>query len=232
VNTAVQTKIEFVCKYCEKSFQRESSLAVHLCEQKRRFQEQNERGVQLGLQAYLRFYTMTQGSAKLKTFDDFARSPYYRAFVKFGRYCIAINAVNTARFVDWVVEKNKKIDHWCRDTVYTEYLTDYLRRENVTDALTRAIEYSLTWSEKTGHPAQDILRYGNDNAVTYAISTGRISAWIVYNCKSGQKFLDEINPDQTKILWLWIDPEFWQRKFLEYPADREYVSEILKKAGW
>jgi hypothetical protein len=131
-----------------------------------------------------------------------------------------------------VVEKNKKIDHWCRDTVYTEYLADYLRRENVADALTRAIEYSLTWSEKTGHPAQDILRYGNDNAVTYAISTGRISAWIVYNCKSGQKFLDEINPDQTKILWLWIDPEFWQRKFLEYPADREYVSEILKKAGW
>jgi len=232
VNTAVQTKTEFVCKYCEKTFQRESSLAVHLCEQKRRFQEQSERGVQLGLQAYLRFYEMTQGSAKLKTFDDFARSPYYRAFVKFGRYCIAINAVNTARFVDWVVEKNKKIDHWCRDTVYTEYLADYLRRENVTDALTRAIEYSLTWSDKTGQPAQDIMRYGNDNAVTYAISTGRISAWIVYNCESGQKFLDEMNQDQIKIVWPWIDPEFWQKKFQDYPADREYVKEMLNRAGW
>jgi hypothetical protein len=223
---------KYTCQFCEKTFQRESSLAVHLCEQKRRFQEQSERGVQLGLQAYLRFYTMTQGSAKLKTFDDFARSPYYRAFVKFGRYCISINAVNTARFVDWVVEKNKKIDHWCRDTVYTEYLTDYMRRENVTDALTRAIEYSLTWSEKTGQPAQDIMRYGNDNAVTYAISTGRISAWIVYNCESGQKFLDEMNPDQTKILWSWIDPEFWQKKFQDYPADQEYVKDLLKKAGW
>jgi hypothetical protein len=232
VNTAVQTKTEFVCKYCEKTFQRESSLAVHVCEQKRRFQEQNERGVQLGLQAYLRFYTMTQGSAKLKTFDDFARSPYYRAFVKFGRYCVAINAVNTARFVDWVVEKNKKIDHWCRDTVYTEYLTDYLRSENITDALTRAIEYSLSWAEKTGHPPQDIMRYGNDNAVTYAISTGRISAWIVYNCESGQKFLDEMNQDQIKIVWPWVDPEFWQKKFHDYPADHEYVKDVLKKAGW
>lgn len=232
MSTVAQTKTEFVCRYCEKSFQRETSLAVHLCEQKRRFQEQSERGVQLGLQAYLRFYEMTQGSAKLKSFDDFARSPYYKAFVKFGRHCISINAVNTARFVDWVVEKNKKIDHWCRDTVYTEYLNDYMKRENVNDALARAIEHSLDWAEKTGHPAHDILRYGNDNAVTYAISTGRISAWIVYNCESGQKFLDEMNPDQTKIVWSWIDPEFWQKKFRDYPADREYAKDILSKAGW
>jgi hypothetical protein len=107
-----------------------------------------------------------------------------------------------------------------------------MRRENVTDALTRAIEYSLTWSEKTGHPAQDIMRYGNDNAVTYAISTGRISAWIVYNCESGQKFLDEMNQDQIKIVWPWIDPEFWQKKFQDYPADHEYVKDMLMKAGW
>ena len=52
-----------------------------MCEPKRRFQEQDERGVQLGLHAYLKFYELTQGSAKLKTFDDFATSPYYRAVV-------------------------------------------------------------------------------------------------------------------------------------------------------
>ena len=101
--------MKYTCQYCKKDFQRETSLSVHLCEQKQRYQSKDELGVRLGLQAYLRFYEMTQGSAKLKTFDDFATSPYYRAFVKFGRHCIAINAVNTSRFVDWVVEKNKKI---------------------------------------------------------------------------------------------------------------------------
>ena len=81
MSTATQTKTEFICQYCEKLFRRESSLGVHLCEAKRRYQERDEVGVQIGLQAYLRFYEITQGSARLKNFDDFARSPYYRAFV-------------------------------------------------------------------------------------------------------------------------------------------------------
>ena len=223
--------VKYTCQYCKKDFQRETSLSVHLCEQKQRYQSKDELGVRLGLQAYLRFYEMTQGSAKLKTFDDFATSPYYRAFVKFGRHCIAINAVNTSRFVDWVVEKNKKIDHWCRDSVYTEYLTEYMRRESVNDALARAIEFSIKWSETHGHPSHDVLRYGNSNAIAYAVSTGRISAWILYNCESGQRFLDALD-QELSMVWLWIDPEFWQKKFRDYPADQEYAKEILSKAGW
>lgn len=232
MTSVVLTKTDHVCKFCEKSFRRPESLAVHVCEQKKRYQDQNEPGVRLGLQAYLRFYEMTQGSAKLKTFDDFAKSPYYTAFVKFGRHCVSINAVNTARFIDWVVEKNKKIDHWCRDSIYTEYLTEYMRKESVNDALARAIEYSIKWSETHNHPANDFLRYGNSNAVTYAISTGRISAWVLYNCESGQRFLDDLDQEQIAIIWPWIEPEFWQKKFRDYPADQEYAKDILVKAGW
>ena len=232
MSEATTAKIDHRCQYCEKTFQRESSLAVHVCEQKKRYQGRDEQGTRLGLQAYLRFYEVTQGSAKLKTFDDFARSPYYKAFVKFGRHCVAINAVNTPRFIDWVVEKNKKIDHWCRDAIYTEYLHDYLRRENVNDALVRAIEQSLRWSEQHGNPSHDFLRYGHSNVISYAITTGRISAWVLYNCESGQKFLDDLNQEQIAMVWPWIDPEFWQKKFRDYPADREYAREILTKGGW
>ena len=232
MSEAATAKTEYRCQYCEKTFQRESSLAVHVCEQKKRYQSRDEQGTRLGLQAYLRFYEVTQGSARLKTFDDFAKSPYYKAFVKFGRYCVAINAVNTPRFIDWVVKKNKKIDHWCRDAVYTEYLHDYLRRENVNDALTRAIEQSIRWSEQHGNPSHDFLRYGNSNVISYAVTTGRISAWVLYNCESGQRFLDELNPEQIAMVWSWIDPEFWQRKFRDYPADQEYAREMLEKAGW
>ena len=111
MNTATPLTFDYTCKYCEKSFSRETSLAVHVCEQKRRHQEEKETGVQLGLQAYLRFYELTQGSSKFKTFDDFAKSPYYRAFVKFGRHVQAIRAVNPTRFIDWVIKEKKKIEH-------------------------------------------------------------------------------------------------------------------------
>jgi len=175
---------------------------------------------------------MTQGSAKLKTYADFATSPYYKAFVKFGRHCVAINAINVAKFVEWVIKQNKKLDHWCKEAVYDEYLHEYTRREALTDALERGIEYTMKWSERTGHPAHDFLRYGNDNAVAFAISTGRISPWLVFNCESGQAYLADMNPDQTKIVWPWIDPDFWQKKFRDYPADQAYCEEILKQAGW
>ena len=220
------------CRYCRKDFVKESSLSVHSCEPRRRRQEQSERGVQLGLQAYLKFYELTQGSARLKTFDDFADSPYYRAFVKFGRYCVAVRAINPARFIEYVLKQNKKIDHWCRDSVYTEYLLDYLRTENVNDALVRAIEFGMVWHEETGNPSEDCLRYGNSNSICYAITTGRISPWIIYNSESGQKFLSELTSEQIAMVWPYVDSDVWMKKFQDYPADREYAKELLKKAGW
>jgi len=211
---------------------KESSLAVHSCEPRRRRMEKDEAGVRLGFNAYLKFYELTQGSARLKTFDDFAESPYYKAFVKFGRYCVDVRAINPARFTEWLLKNNKKIDHWGKDSIYTEYLLDYLRVENVNDALARGIEFSIDWSEKSNSPPHDCLRYGNSNAIVYAISTGRISPWVVYNCESGQKFLSELDPTQLAMIWSYIDAEFWNKKFRDYLADQEYVKDMLKKAGW
>ena len=222
----------YTCQYCKKDFARETSLAVHSCEPRRRRQERDEVGVRLGFQAYLKFYELTQGSARLKTHDDFCESPYYRAFVKFGRYCVAVRAVNPARFTEWLLKHNKKIDRWCTDTVYTEYLVDYLQVENVNDALARAMEFSITWSEETGTPAEDCLRYGNTNAMVYAVTAGRISPWVVYNCESGQKFLNELDTTQIAMIWPYIDSEVWMKKFSDYVADQEYVREMLLKAGW
>ena len=224
--------MKYICQYCKKDFIKESSLVVHSCEPRRRRQEQSERGVQLGLQAYLKFYQLTQGSARLKTFDDFADSPYYRAFVKFGRYCVDIRAINPARFIEYVLKQNKKIDHWCRDSIYTEYLLDYLRVENVNDALARAIEFGITWQEQTSNPAHDCLRYGNSNAMCHAITTGRISPWIIYNSESGQQFLSELSTEQIAMIWPYVDSDFWMKKFQDYPADQEYAKDILSKAGW
>ena len=233
MSTETQTQSEqHVCRYCNRAFKKPSTLSVHLCEPKRRQQQKNEKGVQIGLQAYLRFYEMTQGSARFKTYDDFASSPYYNAFVKFGQNCVMINAVNVRSFIEWLIRNNKKLDHWHKDSVYEEYLHHYLRIEPCTDALQRAIEYSIQWSEKTGNPAQDVLRYGNANTVAYAVSTGRIGAWAIYNCESGQSYLENLNADQTQIVWQWIDPDYWQKKFQDYPADQAYAESILKQAGW
>ena len=224
----------YKCRYCEKAFAKESTLAVHLCEPKRRWQQERETGVQLGLKAYLRFYEMTQGSAKLKSYDDFVKSPYYNAFVKWGRHCVAIRAVNPGAFLEWLLKNNKKIDFWLKDEFYVTYLHEYLKREATQDALERALNEMQDCADN--HPELkngfgDYFRYGNSNRVVHHIATGRISPWIVYNCDSGVEFLDRLSEEQIAIVLPWIEPEHWQRKFQDYLADTEWVKDILQKAG-
>jgi hypothetical protein len=220
------------CQYCKKTFVKETSIAVHMCEPKRRRQERSERGVELGFRAYIRFYEITQGSARLKTFDDFADSAYYRAFVKFGRYCVDTRVINPQQFLEWLLKHNKKIDHWASDQIYTEYLLTYLPMENVADALARGVEFSMDWAEKHSAQSHDCLRYGSVPALCYAITAGRISPWIIYNCESGQQFLNSLTSDQVAMIWSYIDSDVWQKKFADYPADQAYAQEILTKAGW
>ena len=90
----------------------------------------------------------------------------------------------------------------------------------------------MDWHDKTGHPAHDCLRYGNTNAICYAITSGRVSPWAIYNSESGQKFLSELNTEQVSIVWPYINSDVWQKKFKEYHKDQLYAQEILTKAGW
>ena len=75
----------YVCEYCKTGYSREKTLAVHMCQPKRRALQKNEKRVQLGMYAFNQFYKLSAGSKKDKTYGEFCKSPYYNAFVKFGR---------------------------------------------------------------------------------------------------------------------------------------------------
>ena len=222
----------YQCEFCQRQFRRESTIAVHMCEPKRRRLDRSERGVQLGLQAYVRFYEITQGSARTRTFEDFCDSPYYRAFVKWGRYCVTTRVINPTQFLEWLLRNNRKIDLWASDRQYEEFLLDYVKRERADDALTRAIEWSLDWAENNAAPPHDCLRYGGTNSICHAVTTGRLSAWVIYNSESGQALLSRLQPDQITMIWPWIDADAWQKRFRDYLADQEFVKDTLKRAGW
>ena len=71
----------YTCKYCGAKFAKEKTLTVHMCEQKRRFTQKDERRVQLGYQTFVRFYELCQKSSKPKTYEDFCKSPYYLSLI-------------------------------------------------------------------------------------------------------------------------------------------------------
>ena len=224
----------FTCKYCNKHYRKESTLLAHQCEPKRRWQQEKEAGVQVGLLAYLRFYELTQGSSKTKSYADFVSSQYYTAFVKFGRHVRDIRAVNPKQFIDYVITKNKKIDFWCHDSTYMEYLTQYLKKEAVQDALERALLEMQSYADS--HPElrngfKDYFKYGSPNRICYDIVNGRISPWVVYNCSSGVEFLETLNDEQIALIIDSIDPSIWHNKFNLYVSDTEWIRSVLEQAG-
>ncbi len=230
LNHNMETK-EYICKYCGKGFRKESTLTAHVCEPKRRAQQEKENGVQLGMTAYLRFYELTQGSAKLKTYEDFCKSPYYNAFVKFGRHMVNIRAINTSGFIDYVIKENKKLDYWCKDEFYQTFLMHHLRTENSQDALERSIKTMQKWAEDKDSSFNHYFLYGNSNAIVHDITTGRISSWVLYNCTSGVQFLDKINSEQIEMIFPYIEVDYWKKRFVDYLADTEFVKHILDQAG-
>lgn len=221
----------FECKYCKKAYRKESTLAAHLCEPKRRVQQEKETGVQLGLQAYIRFYELTQGSAKTKNYESFMDSNYYNAFVKFGRHMVKIRAVNPKAFIEYVIKENKKLDHWCKDAVYEDYLYKYVRREGAQDALERALKEMQRYADEIDIDFEDYFRKGSAGKICQHISNGRMSAWVVYHCDSGINFLANLNEEHVGIVMPWIDPTHWQHRFKDYVADVEWTKQILEKAG-
>ena len=223
---------EHICKYCGVGFVRESTLQVHQCEPKRRDQQRGEKGVVIGFQTWLRFYELTQGSAKLKTYEDFCNNNFYNAFVKFGRHCVAISAINVNQFTDYVLKNQIKIDNWCKDKVYEEYLYKLLRTESADDALERSIITMQEWAEQTDNDITTYFANVSSNRFVQHILNGRVSCWTVYCCDSGIAKLETLGEEQVTLLMQWIDPEFWQRKLHDYPADAELTRHILVQAGF
>lgn len=224
----------FECKFCKKSYVKESTLVAHLCEPKRRYNQQQEQGVQIGFNAYLKFYEITQGSARLKTYNDFCSSNFYIAFVRYGRWAVDIRAINVQNLTEWLLKNNHKLDHWTKENLYLTWLKEYIRREPPQDAIERALkemqEYADTETVLQNNFA-NYFKFGSANRISKHISDGRISPWIVYNCDSGIEWLSQANPEQLAIIMPMIDPDFWKKKFKDYLADTEWVKMILHKAG-
>lgn len=220
----------YKCGYCGKAFAREKTLAVHVCEQKRRHLSKNEKHVQLALLTYQRFYELNQNSKSTKSFDDFASSQYYNAFVKFGSFLSNTNPIYTEKFIDFVIKSGVKLDHWCRDELYDLYIKELIKIEPADGAIQRSITTMIDWANEHQAEWNHYFSYVNLNRATYDIKEGKVSPWIVLNCKAGKEMLQKMNDEQLEIIGQVIDPSFWQKRFKKLPADVELVKEVVKES--
>ena len=218
------------CRYCSKTFVKESTLAVHMCEPKRRYLQKDERRVQSGFYVYNRFYKLTQNSREEKNYEDFCKSPYYNAFVKFGSFMSNVNPLYPDRYIDWIVRSSIPLDKWCREELYDKYVVDLIKSEQVESASERTINTMCEWAEKNSSLWHQYFLYGNLNRITYDIRDGKISPWILLNCDTGITTLKKLSDDQLQTISPMIDLQFWNEKFKTNKSDFEFIKNIIKEA--
>lgn len=220
----------FKCNYCGKSFAKESTLAVHMCEQKRRYVQRDEKHVQLGFRSYQLFYRVGTNAKNEKTYDEFAKSPYYIAFVKFGYYCRDIGIDDVPAFTEWLIRNSVRIDHWNRDAQFKKWMKERLKTESVDRGVERTILFLQEWAKENNTLYNKYFTEVSTNLAVFHICSGKISPWVLFHSNEAQNMIDKFNTEQLKMVNEFLEIDYWQRAMSVNPQDSRWVTEILQKA--
>jgi len=222
---------DFVCRFCDKVFVRESSFVKHLCEKKKKFIDRELPHVRLGYSVYCLFYKFNYG--KEQPADHFRKSKLYNAFVQFGRYMIDVQAIEPLEFAQFVIEKGASlpIDRWGTDAVYETYVRNRTMKETPEVAAERTILLMQQWAIESGNDYRDFFRLISTPRAVHWIRSGRISPWMLYATQSGQELLQRFNGEEVNIVSGYIDPAMWKRRIKLFAKEVDSLSEIFKEVG-
>lgn len=220
----------FTCQYCKHGFSRESTLSTHVCEPKRRYLAKSEKHVVIAFDTFQRFFKFCQGG-KEKTYDDFVKSPYYIAFVKFGSFVNNVNPLYPDNFINYVVTSGAKLDDWAKDSIYDKYVLNLVKTECVEVALERTIKHMITWGEESSADWNHYFKYVSLSRATFDIKDGKVSPWVILNCKAGKELLRRLDDTQLQAISSIMDLPYWLNKFKKQPGDVTLVKSVLTESN-
>ena len=89
----------------------------------------------------------------------------------------------------------------------------------------------MDWGDEKNARWQDYFNYASLNRVCQDIVDGKVSPWLILNCKTGKEMMGKFNDEQLQIVYQIMDPSHWSGRFRRSSSDIELVKEIVKKAG-
>lgn len=219
--------MSFKCEYCGRSFKREGSLVKHMCTQKQRHLQKDAQHVRLGYKFFNDWYRRAMGTKKQKTYEEFAKSKYYGAFVRFGLYTLESRVLSPDRYLEWLIVNKINLAQWDKDSVYNRYLTDASKKETPERALERFVIHAQDWAERTGHHWSLYWNEVNVNRMVYDIKMGKISPWVLLSYPPARTRLEELPHEMLSEVADTIDLAYWNRKIDVNKPTVAWIKEVM-----
>lgn len=222
--------MSITCEYCGKAFKAERTVATHMCPQKKRWLQRNEQHVRLAHKFFSDWYRQAMGAKVDKTYEQFAKSQYYGAFVRFGLYVLETRVLAPERYLEWLIKNRTQVDLWCKDSIYNRYLAEQSKKETAERALERYVLHAEAWSERTGWHWTSYWENVKPFALVNDIKMGKISPWILLGYSRAKQSLDSLPVELLTDIAETIDLPFWQRKIDVNKPTIAWIESILESS--
>ena len=221
----------YKCKYCKKEFVRESTLAGHLCENKRRVLAKDLKQNRIAYQSWLLFRRLTIANIKHdKDYEEFATNNLFMGFMKLAKHIIDLNLEDPEGFVKYIVMNSVPMNKWQTAVVYESYVKDRTKKETVERAIERSVLNMKAWAERTGNSWEDYFSLVNTPDAVQDIRMGRISPWCTFATDQGSRLIDRLEPGQIQQLVEYIEPQSWRAKVMRQQQDAKWVQHVFNEA--
>ena len=114
--------------------------------------------------------------------------------------------------------------------MYEKYANELIRKEGVQTALERSIDTMVNWAKENNSLYNHYFEHASTNRITWDIRDGKISPWLVLNCKTGKTALNNFNDEQLTMLSTVLEPSHWAMRFKRNPRDVDLVRQVVKEA--
>lgn len=222
------------CELCNKTFKTERGLIRHHCHIKLRMEEYKEASGRIAFLAYQRFYSKISHNSvnrKEKTLLDFVTCSYYNGFYKFGKFVVDVNLPHYQEYLDFLIAYNVPLEKWSNDQVYDMYIKSLTKKEIPDRAVEKSLYEMSKWSKRTGFSWNEYFIKEDKYRIINSIRIGRISPWVIYNCKSGKEFMSLLDSSDLNTIFDFIDPAFWRMKFSRNDKERRAINDVLEQSG-
>jgi hypothetical protein len=173
---------------------------------------------------------VSPNAKKVKTVDDFIKSPDYIGFIKFANYIIVLKPMESEKFIHWLFKMGVRMSDWQKPGTYQLFIQESSKLETAERALEKTIISMREWSEVAGEDWQDFFKKVPSATAMNMVVMGKISPWIIYSSDAVQLLLDRMEPGQIETVTKHVDTEWWKKKLKENPQEATWINTTMQQA--